>query len=114
MTSKLPDLGLLLFVAAVEAILTRRLRMPYTAGLMLAGIGHYFLPGRLDIQLSKDLIFSGDARAFRNHLSSVRYLCPQPAQGVPQTPARALLGRIARGIGARPGAGIAAGRAASR
>lgn len=58
MTSKLPDLGLLLFVAAVVAILTRRLRLPYTAGLVLAGIGLYFLPGRLDIQLSKDLIFS--------------------------------------------------------
>jgi CPA1 family monovalent cation:H+ antiporter len=58
MTSKLPDLGLLLFVAAVVAILTRRLRMPYTAGLVLAGIGLHFLPGRPDVQLSKDLIFS--------------------------------------------------------
>ena len=58
MTAKLPDLGLLLFVAAVVAIMTRRLRMPYTAGLVLAGMGLSFLPWRPDIQLSKDLIFS--------------------------------------------------------
>lgn len=58
MTSNLSELGLLLFVSAVVAILTRRLRMPYTVGLVLAGIGLYFLPGRLDFQLSKDLIFS--------------------------------------------------------
>jgi len=57
MTSDLSELGLLLFVSAVVPILTRRFRMPYTVGLVLAGIGLYFLPGRLDIQLSKDLIF---------------------------------------------------------
>ena len=58
MTSDLSELGLLLFVSAVVAIVTRRLHMPYTVGLVLAGIGLYFLPGHLDLQLSKDLIFS--------------------------------------------------------
>ena len=32
--------------------------MPYTVGLVLAGVGLYFLPKHLDLQLSKDLIFS--------------------------------------------------------
>ncbi len=32
-------LGLLLFVACVVAIVTRRLGLPYTIGLVLAGIG---------------------------------------------------------------------------
>jgi CPA1 family monovalent cation:H+ antiporter len=32
--------------------------MPYTVGLVLAGIGLYFIPGHLDLQLSRDLIFS--------------------------------------------------------
>jgi CPA1 family monovalent cation:H+ antiporter len=58
MISDLSELGLLLFVSAIVAIVTRRLRMPYTVGLVLAGIGLYFLPGHLDLQLSKDLIFS--------------------------------------------------------
>ena len=58
MTSDLSELGLLLFVSAIVAIVTRRLRMPYTVGLVVAGIGLSFLPGHLDLQLSKDLIFS--------------------------------------------------------
>jgi CPA1 family monovalent cation:H+ antiporter len=58
MTSDLSELGLLLLVSAMVAIVTRRLRMPYTVGLVLAGIGLYFLPGHLDLQLSRDLIFS--------------------------------------------------------
>ena len=40
------------------AIITRRLRMPYTVGLVLAGIGLHFFPGHLDLQLSKELIYS--------------------------------------------------------
>lgn len=59
MTSSLSQLGLLLFVSALVAILTRRLRMPYTVGLVLAGMGLYFLHVRMQLHLSKDLIFSG-------------------------------------------------------
>jgi CPA1 family monovalent cation:H+ antiporter len=38
-------------------MLTRRLRMPYTVGLALAGMGLYLLPIHVELQLSKDLIF---------------------------------------------------------
>ena len=58
MISDLSELGLLLFVSAIVAIVTRRLRMPYTVGLVLAGIGLYFLPSHLDLQLSRELVFS--------------------------------------------------------
>ena len=58
MISRLSQLGLLLFVSALVAILTRRLRMPYTVGLVLAGMGLYFFHVRLQLHLSKDLIFS--------------------------------------------------------
>ena len=58
MTSSLSQLGLLLFVSALVAMLTRRLRMPYTVGLALAGMGLYFLPTHVEMQLSKELIFN--------------------------------------------------------
>jgi len=51
-------LGFLLFVASLVAILTRRLRLPYTVGLVLAGAGLYVLQVRMQAHLSKDLIFS--------------------------------------------------------
>jgi CPA1 family monovalent cation:H+ antiporter len=58
MTSDLSELGLLLFVSVVVAIVTRRLRMPYTVGLVLAGIGLSFFSRHLDLQLSRELVFS--------------------------------------------------------
>lgn len=58
MTLGVSQLGLLLFVSALVAILTRRLHMPYTVGLVLAGMGLYFLHVRMQLQLSRDLIFS--------------------------------------------------------
>ncbi len=58
MTSSLTQLGFLLFVASLVAILTRRLRLPYTVGLVLAGVGLYLLQVRMQAHLSKDLIFS--------------------------------------------------------
>jgi CPA1 family monovalent cation:H+ antiporter len=57
-TSDLSELGLLLFVSVIVAIVTRRLRMPYTVGLVLAGIGLSFFPRHLDLQLSRELVFS--------------------------------------------------------
>jgi monovalent cation:H+ antiporter, CPA1 family len=54
----LPQLGLLLFVSALVAILTRRMHLPYTVGLVLAGMALSFLHVRLQLHLSKDLIFS--------------------------------------------------------
>jgi CPA1 family monovalent cation:H+ antiporter len=58
MTLELSQLGLLLFVSALVAMLTRRLHMPYTVGLVLAGMGLYFLHIYIKWHLSKDLIFS--------------------------------------------------------
>ncbi len=58
MASDLSQLGLLLFVSALVAMLTRRLRMPYTVGLVLAGMGLYFFHFYIKWHLSKDLIFS--------------------------------------------------------
>ena len=58
MPSDLAQLGFLLFVSALVAMLTRRLRMPYTVGLVLAGMGLYFLHIHLQWHLSKELIFS--------------------------------------------------------
>jgi Na+:H+ antiporter len=56
--SDLSQLGFLLFVSALVAMLTRRLRMPYTVGLVLAGMGLYFFHFHIKWHLSKDLIFS--------------------------------------------------------
>jgi Na+:H+ antiporter len=58
MTIELSQLGLLLFISALVAMLTRRLRMPYTVGLVLAGMSLHLLRFHSTIQLSKDLIFS--------------------------------------------------------
>jgi len=58
MTQPLSQLGLLLFISALVAMLTRRLHMPYTVGLVLAGMGLYLLHISVKWHLSKDLIFS--------------------------------------------------------
>ena len=58
MTPGLSQIGFLLFVSALVAMLTRRLRLPYTVGLVLAGMGLFLAHVRLDLHLSKDLIFS--------------------------------------------------------
>jgi len=48
----------LLLIAAVVAMLTRRLRLPYSVGLVLAGIVFAVLPGVPRIVITKDLIFT--------------------------------------------------------
>jgi len=50
---------ILLFVAALVAMLTRRLHLPYTVGLVLAGMALSLAPVREPLHLSKDLIFFG-------------------------------------------------------
>jgi monovalent cation:H+ antiporter, CPA1 family len=52
------NLEFLLLVAAVVAMVARRLHIPYSVGLVLAGIGLAFLPVFHDIQLTRDLIFT--------------------------------------------------------
>jgi len=58
MTSNLSQLGFLLFVSALVAMLTRRVHLPYTVGLVLAGMVLYFAHVYIKWHLSKDLIFS--------------------------------------------------------
>jgi CPA1 family monovalent cation:H+ antiporter len=48
----------LLLIAAVVAMLTRRLRLPYSVGLVAAGIALTVLPYSPRIALTKDLIFT--------------------------------------------------------
>jgi CPA1 family monovalent cation:H+ antiporter len=57
MTSDLAQLGFLLFVSALVAMLTRRMHLPYTVGLVLAGMVLYFSHVYLKWHLSRDLIF---------------------------------------------------------
>jgi CPA1 family monovalent cation:H+ antiporter len=52
------SLELLLMVAAVVAMLARRLRIPYSVGLVVAGIVLALLPFTPRIELTKDLIFT--------------------------------------------------------
>jgi Na+:H+ antiporter len=56
--TQISEIGFLLLIAALIAILTRRLRMPYTVGLVLGGMGLSFMPLQLDLTLTKDLIYS--------------------------------------------------------
>jgi CPA1 family monovalent cation:H+ antiporter len=57
MSFELSQLGLLLFISALVAMLTRRLRMPYTVGLVAAGMILYLFHVHLTLHLSRELIF---------------------------------------------------------
>lgn len=50
--------ALLLLIAAVVAILTQRFRLPYSVGLVAAGIVLAFLPFSPQINLTKTLLFT--------------------------------------------------------
>jgi CPA1 family monovalent cation:H+ antiporter len=60
MTHDLPaaSFGILLLVASVVAVITRRLRLPYSVGLVAAGLVLAFLPIDMKIALTPDLIFT--------------------------------------------------------
>jgi len=49
---------LLLLIAAVVAILSRRLRLPYSVGLVATGMGLALFPLAFEIHLTSDLIFN--------------------------------------------------------
>ena len=51
--------GLLLLIPAVVAMLTRRLRLPYSVGLVAAGIFLAMMPFAPKVSLTKDVIFTG-------------------------------------------------------
>lgn len=54
----LTELGTLLIVASLVAMVSRRIGLPYTAGLVLAGIGLAYLPVGAELPLSRELIFN--------------------------------------------------------
>jgi CPA1 family monovalent cation:H+ antiporter len=58
MESNLQNLGVLLLVAAVVAMLTRRLGIPYSVGLVAGGITLGMLPFAPEIHLTKELVFA--------------------------------------------------------
>jgi CPA1 family monovalent cation:H+ antiporter len=59
MTSvSLAPIGILLMVACLIAMLSRRLGLPYVVGLLIAGFLIAFLPRSPDLPLSRDLIFN--------------------------------------------------------
>ena len=50
-------IGLLLFTASLVAMLSRRLHLPYSVGLVVAGIALAVSPWKPELALSRDLIF---------------------------------------------------------
>jgi len=54
----LAPIGMLLLVACLIAIITRRLGLPYIVGLVVAGFLVAFLPSIPNVPLSRDLIFN--------------------------------------------------------
>jgi monovalent cation:H+ antiporter, CPA1 family len=57
MASIIAQLEIVLLVTAIVGMLARRLHVPTTAGLVLAGIGLALVPGAISITLTRDLIF---------------------------------------------------------
>jgi CPA1 family monovalent cation:H+ antiporter len=53
-----PMLGLTLFVACLVAMVTRRLKLPYSAGLVAAGLMLALLPLGFEVRLTPELIFT--------------------------------------------------------
>ncbi len=54
----LAPIGVLLLVACLIAMLSRRLGLPYIVGLVVAGFLIALLPNSPDLPLSRDLIFN--------------------------------------------------------
>jgi len=54
----LAEFGMLLLVASLVAMISRRIGLPYTAGLVLAGVALALLPIGVDLPLSRELIFN--------------------------------------------------------
>lgn len=51
-------LGMILLTASLVAMISRRLELPYSVGLVAAGIALGFMPGVAELPLSRDLIFT--------------------------------------------------------
>jgi CPA1 family monovalent cation:H+ antiporter len=57
-TVRIETIEILLLIAAVVAMLARRLHVPYSVGLVFAGIALALLPFNSDIELTKQLVFT--------------------------------------------------------
>ncbi len=58
MELSIENIEILLLVAATVAMLSRRLRLPYTVGLTLAGLALTLFKSKLNVELTKELIFT--------------------------------------------------------
>jgi monovalent cation:H+ antiporter, CPA1 family len=58
-TSGIAPWAVLLLIAAVVGVIARRLHLPYSVGLVIAGIGLALLPWRPPITLSRELVYTG-------------------------------------------------------
>lgn len=58
MESSIERLDLLLLIAAIVAMLARKLRIPYTVGLVAAGVLLAMMPRFTTLEMTKDLIFT--------------------------------------------------------
>lgn len=59
MSLGIQHIEILLLIAAIVSMLVRRLRLPYTVGLVVAGVGVALLPGELEhVSLTKEMIFT--------------------------------------------------------
>jgi len=58
MNPRIETVGILLLIAAVVAMVARRLRVPYSIGLLFAGIALAFLPFSPNLELTKELVFT--------------------------------------------------------
>lgn len=59
MTSSIAPWAVLLLVASVVGVLARRLHVPYSVGLVVAGIGLALLPWHPSVNLSREIVYSG-------------------------------------------------------
>ena len=59
MTAGIAPWAVLLLIAAVVGILARRLHVPYSVGLVVAGIGLALLPWHPTVALSRELVYTG-------------------------------------------------------
>ncbi len=53
------QLGLVLVVACIVAIVSRRLRLPYSVGLVAAGVGLALIGGAIHLVATPDLVYAG-------------------------------------------------------
>lgn len=59
MTSNIAPWAVLLLVASVVGVFARRVHVPYSVGLVIAGVGLALLPWHPSVSLSRELVYTG-------------------------------------------------------